>query len=182
MITCFRRGFSIRVIIKRNLAYNKANMKTLDVYGTKKRSLIQLIPALGLYLAACLLLWARLALGYRYISYLFGIAILGAIYLTYLSVYEAFFRFRTFCKIEGQDVVAIISHVDCSTGQISPNVLATYTDEKGTTIQGRLYASFDRAFAKTYQDGDKLKVRLLKSKEFLLYAKQETKSPQKPAR
>lgn len=154
-------------------------MKTTAIYGVKRHSLLLLLGALLLLLAGGGLLAARLILGYRYISYFIGLAWIGALYLGYLAAYEAFFHYRTLAKTEGEDVEAVLTHVSTETGAISRHVLARY-EANGEVIEGRLYGSFDQAFAKYYHDGDIVKVRLLKSKEFLLYAKQEPKSPQNP--
>ncbi|MFA6620018.1 MAG: hypothetical protein WCS90_02675 [Bacilli bacterium] len=154
-------------------------MKTTAIYGVKRRSLLIFIPALALLLCGGALLAARILLGYPYISYFVGMAFVGGLYLSYLAAYEAYFRYRTLVSVEGKDVEATLTHISENTGTISRHVLARY-EENGMIIEGRLYASFDKAFVTTYRDGDHVKVRLLKTQEFLLYASQNPKSPQNP--
>jgi|LAHS01.1.fsa_nt_gb membrane protein implicated in regulation of membrane protease activity len=154
-------------------------MKTTDVYGAKRLALLYLLPALFLLLGGGGLLAARLLLGYPFISYFVALAWLAGLYFLYLSLFEAFFRYKTLCAIEGKDVIATITHIEGSTGKISRHALARY-EEEGELIEGRLYGSFFKSFAKSYQDGDEVRVRLLKTKEFLLYEKQDPKSSQNP--
>ena len=156
-------------------------MKPTDVYGAKRLAALYLIPTIFLLLLGGALLAVRLLLGYRLVSYLVAISWLGSLYGLYLSLYEAFFRYRSLCQIEGKDVVASLTHLKSLTGGISRHVLARY-EENGEVIEGRLYGTFLKRFARDYHDGDQVLVRLLKTREFLLYEKQGAKSLQKSRR
>jgi hypothetical protein len=155
-------------------------MKPSEVYGAKTLSRLYLIPAIFLLLSGGGLLACRILLGYPFISFFLFFVWLGSLYTFYLSLYERNFRYRTLCNIEGKDVLATIDHVDRASGQISLHVMATY-QEGDALIQGRLYGSFFGHFKDRYPDGTLVKVRLLKTNEFLLYADQSGISPQNPA-
>jgi len=154
-------------------------MKPCDVYGAKRAFKLYLIPALALLGASIVFLVLTILWEIQVFYAFVAIAFIGGAYLLYLALYERNLRYKTLCAIEGKDVIATLTHIEQGSGKISAKALA-YVEDNGTLIQGELHASFFADFHPNFHDGDQVRVHLLKTKEFLLYEDQTSKSLQNP--
>ena len=154
-------------------------MKPSEVYGAKHVYHLYLAPAIALLSASVVFLILTI-LWLIPVFYVFVfLSFAGGGYLLYLGLYERNLRYKTLCSIEGKDTIATLTHVEQATGKISPKPLA-YVEEDGQIIEGELHGSFFADLHPHFHDGDHVKVRLLKTNEFLLYEEEKEKSPQNP--
>ena len=154
-------------------------MKPSEVYGAKRAFKLYLIPALALLGASIVFLVLTILWDIQVFYAFVAIAFVGGAYLLYLALYERNLRYKTLCSIEGKDTIATLTHVEQATGKISPKPLA-YVEEDDQIIEGELHGSFFADLHPHFHDGDHVKVRLLKTNEFLLYEEEKEKSLQNP--
>lgn len=139
-------------------------MKQKDVFGVRRATLLYSLAILLALVGMGLFVWAYLAFDQDWLFWCIFLMLVIAIYMVYLTLYEAVFRYEKPLQIKGHFVVAKVSFED-QFGRPRDKIAAVYFTENGKSV-GDLLGNF-AIYRQKPSDGDKVYCYMLDDGRFL---------------